>query len=282
MDDTIEVGDGMTTRTAGTARRIAIAAVAAALTTVLATGCEGDDKGGKAGRDGKDDTRKASAAPSPGTAAPSAPTEPTPAEPTPADSAPSSGRTLTKAELAKAALVTGDVPDFVVSPMQGGEETGTEQADEQECRPLAAMINGAPEPAAAATVFRTLVDASEEGKETQTVVTEILTSHANGSAAGVLRALRTAVEACAGGFTTHGGEGPSTYSAVKRLPAPRAGDDAFAYQVTGAVGAAKVPLVFHVVRRGASVATFYAANFVDARTPEVPAALVTEQAAKMP
>ncbi|MFJ6634747.1 hypothetical protein ACIQMR_25640 [Streptomyces sp. NPDC091376] len=282
MDDTIEVievGDGMTTRTAGTARRIAIAAVAAALTTVLAAGCEGDDKGG---RDGKDDARKASAAPSPGTAAPSAPADSAPADPAPAESAPSSGRTLTKAELAKAALVTGDVPHFVVSPMQGGEETGTEQADKQECRPLAAMINGAPEPVAAATVFRTLVDASEEGKETQTVVTEILTSHANGSAAGVLRSLRTAVEACAGGFTTHGGEGPSTYAAVRRLPAPRAGDDAFAYQVTGAVGGAKVPLVFHVVRRGASVATFYAANFVDARTPEVPAALVTEQAAKLP
>ncbi|MFE7773966.1 hypothetical protein ACFU5O_08705 [Streptomyces sp. NPDC057445] len=261
----------MITGTAGTARRIAIAAVAAAMTMGLVTACEGDDKGRPAKGAAESVSPGGSAKPSTEPAAP------------PADEKPSSGRTLSKAELAKAALATGDVPGLVVTPMQGGEDPGTEKADKPGCEPLAALINGAPEPAAAATVYRTIVDKSEEGKETQTVVTEILTSHANGSAGAVLESLRTAVAACAAGFTTHGGgDGASTYSEVKQLPAPRAGEDAIACQVTGAVDGAKVPLVLHVVRKGASVATFYTANFIDARTPEVPAALFAEQAAKLP
>ncbi|MGW7361835.1 hypothetical protein ACWGI8_00035 [Streptomyces sp. NPDC054841] len=260
----------MTTRTAGTARRIAMAVTAAALTMGLATACEGDDDG---------DAKKPARSEAPTKAAPTEPTEP--AAP-PAPTTPSSGKTLTKAELTKAVLATGDVPNYVVTPMQGGEAPGTEQAEKPECRPLAAIINGAPEPAATATVYRTIVDSTEEGKETQTVLTEILTSHTKSDADGLLKSVRTAVAACAGGFTTRGGEGASTYTEVKKLPTPQAGDDALAYQVTGSVDGAKVPLVFHVVRRGATVATFYAPNFIDAKTPEVPAVLIGKQVAKLP
>ncbi|MFF8842702.1 hypothetical protein ACF08N_08185 [Streptomyces sp. NPDC015127] len=263
----------MNTGTRGTARRVVTAAVAVALAVGTATACEGDDQG-------TPDGKRATTSAPPATDAPTAPTA-TPTAPGAAEE-PSSGRALTEAELTKAALVTGDVPGYEVTPLQGGDEPGTEKADEPACAPLAAVINGAPEPAAAATVYRTAVDSREEGKETQTVVTLILTAHANGGAPQVLASLRTAVDACAGGFTTRGAGSVSTYSDVRKLPAPQAGDESVAYQVTGAVAGAKVPLVFHVVRRGASVATFYTANFIDAKTPGIPAELIRTQTAKLP
>ncbi|MGW2557669.1 hypothetical protein ACWCXB_00205 [Streptomyces sp. NPDC001514] len=247
----------------------------------MTTGCEGDDT---AEGDAKKPVEESAPA-TPPEATPSNGVPPEASDPPvpPAAEKPSTGKTLTKAELTQAALVTGDVPNYVVTPMQGGEETGTEKADKPDCQPLAAVINGAPEPAASAAVFRTIVDKREEGNEKQTVVTTILTSHTGGSADAVLKSVRTAVEACAGGFTTHGGDGgASTYSEVKKLPTQKVGDDAIAYQVTGAVDGSKVPLVFHVVRRGAAVATFYTANFIDATTPEIPAALVRKQSAKLP
>ncbi|WP_351226132.1 hypothetical protein [Streptomyces sp. NPDC002133] len=271
----------MGTRIAGTARRIVMTAAAAALTAGLATGCEGDDK---AEGDAKKPVKE-SASVTPSEAPPSngVPPEASDAPVPPASEQPSTGKTLTKAELTQAALVTGDVPNYVVTPMQGGEEPGTEKADKPDCQPLAAVINGAPEPAASATLYRTVVDKREEGNERQTVVTVILTSHTAGSADAVLKSVGTAVEACAEGFTTHGGDGgASTYSEVKKLPTQKVGDDAIAYQVTGAMDGSKMPLVFHVVRRGATVATFYTANFIDAQTPEIPVALVQKQSAKLP
>ncbi|MFJ2703443.1 hypothetical protein ACIO3R_09600 [Streptomyces sp. NPDC087428] len=194
----------------------------------------------------------------------------------------SSGKVLSKAELAKAALTTGEVADYEVTPMQGGDETGTEKSENEDCRPLVAVINGAPEPAATATVFRTVMDKSEEGKDDQTVVTEILTSHPDGSAQQLMRGVRDAVQACAGGFRTSSADGPSSYTQVKQLNLPRAGQESIAYQVTGSIEGDKVPLVFQLVRTGSTVVTFYVANFLDAKTPELPAELVTAQAAKLP
>ncbi|MET9518665.1 hypothetical protein [Streptomyces sp. NPDC002994] len=194
----------------------------------------------------------------------------------------STGETLDEGELKKVALVSGDVPNFAVTPLQGGDETGTERAEQPECQPLAAVINGAPEPTPSAAVHRTLMDESEEGNDDQTVVTEILTSYPEGRAMQVLRGVKNAIGACAGGFKTTGGDGPSTYTEVKELPAPKAGQEALAYQVTGSFEGTKVPLVFQLVRSGSTVVIFYAANFIDAKTPEIPAGLATAQAAKLP
>ncbi|WP_138905760.1 hypothetical protein, partial [Streptomyces albidochromogenes] len=205
----------------------------------------------------------------------------------------STGATLTEGELKKVALTGRDVPDFTVTPMampmpmptptQGSGETGTERAEQPECQPLAAVINGVPEPAPSAAVHRTLVNKNEENRDDQTVVTEILTSYSKGRAAHVLQGISKAVRACAGGFrTTGGGDGPSTYTEVKPLPAPRAGQEALAYQVTGAFEGPDVPLVFQLVRTGSTVVIFYAANYIDGKTPEIPALLATAQAAKLP
>lgn len=195
----------------------------------------------------------------------------------------STGESLSEGELKQVALASGDVPGFAVAPTRGGGETGTERAEQPECQALADVINGAPRPAPSATVLRTLMDESEEGRDDQTVVTEILTSYpGGGGAAQVLRGVSKAVAACAGGFRTTGGDGPSVYTGVKELPAPQAGQEALAYQVTGSFEGTKVPLVFQLVRSGSTVVIFYAANFIDARTPEIPARLATAQAARLP
>ncbi|WP_326738440.1 hypothetical protein [Streptomyces sp. NBC_01022] len=248
------------------------AAAVAATTAVLclaAVACGTDEKkseqdGGKAAGPSASASASASAKPGGG------------------PSATSSGEVLDKAGLAGIALTTGEVAAYEVTPMQGGEETGTERSENKECRPLVAVINGAPEPAAAATVFRTVMDKSEEGKDDQTVVTEILTSHPEDAAQQLMRGVRDAVRACAGGFRTSGEDGPSTYTEVKQVPLPPAGQESIAYQVTGSIEGDKVPLLFQLVRTGSTVVTFYVADFLTAKTPQLPAELVAAQAAKLP
>ncbi|MFS0693976.1 hypothetical protein [Streptomyces nitrosporeus] len=252
------------------------AAAAAALLCLAAVAC-GPDGGAQDDRSGR--TGKGAA----GTGAPASPADGAPASSRPPAPAPTSdGRTLTEAGLTEVALTTGELPGWEIDPLQGTEERGTEKPDDDACRPLTAVINGSPEPAPAATVFRTAVDTAEEGQEDQTVVTEILTSHHPGDAGQLLHTVRDAVRACAGGFRTTSEDGPSTYTEVKELPAPDAGQESFAYQVTGSLEGDRVPLVFHLVRTGSTVVTFYAANYLADTVPEIPAALVTAQAARLP
>ncbi|WNI22759.1 hypothetical protein [Streptomyces sp. ITFR-16] len=253
------------------ARTAALGAVTVAL-VVSAVGC-GPSDDAKDGKDAKPapsggTSHTASTAPDPAASGSAAPT--------------SSGKVLTRAQLAGVALTTGEVRGYDVTPMQGGDETGTERSESAACRPLVAVINGAPEPAPAATVFRTVMDKSEEGEDDQTVVTEILTSHRQDGAQQLMRGVRDAVRACAGGFRTSSPDGPSTYTEVKQLALPGAGQESVAYQVTGSIEGEKVPLVFQLVRTGSTVVTFYVANFLEPTTPKLPAELVAAQAAKLP
>lgn len=126
------------------------------------------------------------------------------------------------------------------------------------------------------------MDRSQEDKDDRTVVTEILTSHPKDAAQQVMRGVRDAVRACAGGFRTSGADGPSTYTEVKQLPLPPAGQESIAYQVTGSIEGNKVPLLFQLVRTGSTVVTFYVADFLTAKTPRLPAELVAAQAARLP
>ncbi|MEU1473191.1 hypothetical protein ABZ434_33880 [Streptomyces sp. NPDC005761] len=258
------------------ARTAAMAATTAVLClTAVACGPDGktsEQDGGKAAGA----TAKPSGTPSSDPAASDS------AAPAPTSTPTSNGKVLDKAGLAGIALTTGEVADYEVTPMQGGEESGTERSENKDCQPLVAVINGAPEPAAAATVFRTVMDKSEEGKDDQTVVTEILTAHPKDAAQQLMRGVRDAVQACAGGFRTSSEDGPSTYTEVKQLPLPPAGQESIAYQVTGSMEGDKVPLVFQLVRTGSTVVTFYVADFLTEKTPQLPAELVAAQAAKLP
>jgi hypothetical protein len=244
------------------------AAVAAALTLAVgftaACGGEGGDG------DTADKPRQKKAA----TAKP-VPATPTPAEPAQPGASPP--KALSQAQLAKAILAKGDVPGFNVAPMDAPPPQG-ETADKTECAPLTAVINGRPEPVAQASAYRQLTGV----KDNRPAVAEFLTTHGVQGATTALSRLRAAVKACEGGFRASGGEGPSTYRGAMALPvAAQVGDDAFAYQVTGDYEGESVPLVFHVVRSGGTLATFYTANLEGPQTPRIPPALLTAQADKL-
>ncbi|WOX22332.1 hypothetical protein [Streptomyces solicathayae] len=243
--------------------RITTATVVAALTLGLTTACEGDE--------GKKDEGKSvvEKKPTPSTSAPAGP-GPEPYAPAP------TGKPLAKPELEKAVLVAADVPGFNVGPMDAPPPQG-ETPEKPECAPLTSVLNGQPEPAAQASVYRQITGAN---KDLKPAVSVFLTSHGP-SATTVLHRLRVAATACKGGFTTRSSSGPSTYKGVKELTMPRAGDDSFAYQLTGDFEGTPVPLVFQVVRQGPTVATFYTANFEGPATPQIPPALAAAQVAKL-
>lgn len=188
---------------------------------------------------------------------------------------------LSSDQLAKAALVTGDVKDFSAEPLEGGTPTGSSRTAKAECMPFVAVINGTPDPAPSATVYRRLVKASEDGQADQTVVTEVLGAHPAG-ATDVLPRLRTAIDACADGFKTKGGDlEPSEFTEVREVPAPKVGDEALAYELMGTAQGDPVPMVFLVVRSGTTVVTYYAVDVTGDDTPQIPAELAVAQAAKL-
>ncbi|MER8072875.1 hypothetical protein ABTZ59_31815 [Streptomyces sp. NPDC094034] len=176
----------------------------------------------------------------------------------------------------RAILVDGDVPGFTSGPMDAPPPRG-ETADRSECLPLTAVLNGKPEPLGKAVAYRQLVGPDND----RPAVSEFLTTHGVRDASTLLNRLRAAITACADGFTASGGDGPSKYTGVKQLSPVKAGDDAVAYQLTGDFEGDPVPLVFHLVRVGGTVATFYTANFESGATPTMPPALIAAQATKL-
>ncbi|MFD6421617.1 hypothetical protein [Streptomyces sp. NPDC060198] len=179
-------------------------------------------------------------------------------------------------------LRSGELKGYVIAPLRYEEAGGTERSDTPSCAPLADLVNLAPEPAPAASVLRTAVDASRAGRDDQTVVTLLLAAYADDGAASLLDRVRRAVDVCAGGFGTRGDDGPAAYFAVTALPAPRVGQDALAFRMVCDRDGHRSPLVFTVVRGAGAVVVFSAANYLDGEVPEIPPALVTAQAGKLP
>lgn len=240
-------------------------ATAGVCLVALAAACGPTGSGGEAGGEGPGSVRDSAGAPA---ASSGADTKAAPGA-------------LSAEQLATAALVTGDVKDFAAESLEGGTPTGSSRASKAACAPIVAVINGTPDPAPSATVFRRLLDTTEDGQADQTVVTEVLGAHPSG-ATDVLPRLRTALNACADGFTTKGGDlEPSVFTAVKELPAPDAGDEAIAYELTGVAQGETVPMVFQVVRSGTTVVTYYAVDVNGGDTPRIPSELAVAQAAKL-
>ncbi|MFJ2670547.1 hypothetical protein [Streptomyces sp. NPDC087525] len=269
--------------TPGTARRVCLAAVTAALSLGLMGACGGGERSDakEAGNEAPATPRASSSGSSSSAPSSSAPSSAAPvlaATPRPdlTGIGASGGKALTQGELDRAILADGDVPGFRSGPMDAPPPRG-ENADRSECLPLTAVLNGKPEPLGKAVAYRQLVGPDND----RPAVSEFLTTHGVRDASTLLNRLRAAVTACADGFTASGGDGPSTYTGVKRLSTVKAGDDALAYQLTGDFEGDPVPLVFHLVRVGGTVATFYTANFENGATPLMPPALLAAQATKL-
>ncbi|MFE2034484.1 hypothetical protein ACFXBB_14745 [Streptomyces scopuliridis] len=254
---------------------MALAAVTAALALGLMGACGGGEHS-----DAKEAAGEAPATPPPAassaTPSPAAPSIAATPRPDLTGIGANDGKVLTRGELDRAVLADGDVSGFRSGPMDA-PPPGGETADRSECLPLTAVLNGKPEPLGKAVAYRQLVGPEDD----RPAVSEFLTTHGVRDASTLLNRVRAAVTACADGFTASGGDGPSKYTGVKPLSPVKAGDDALAYQLTGDFEGDPVPLVFHLVRVGGTVATFYTANFENGATPQMPPALLAAQAAKL-
>ncbi|MEV7595728.1 hypothetical protein AB0O42_36270, partial [Streptomyces sp. NPDC089922] len=132
-------------------------ATAGVCLVALAAACGPTGSGGEAGGEGPGSVRDSAGAPA---ASSGADTKAAPGA-------------LSAEQLATAALVTGDVKDFAAESLEGGTPTGSSRASKAACAPIVAVINGTPDPAPSATVFRRLLDTTEDGQADQTVVTEV-------------------------------------------------------------------------------------------------------------
>jgi hypothetical protein len=265
-------------------RRTALAASAAAL-ALLVTACGGssDDDGAAEGDKAKAD-RSAPAGGDKGEAGESAP----------------AGDALTAAELEKVALAQADVKNGeVTSEIPADEDIAKDQVstDGKACLPLAhaqaAVAQGEP----AADVKRSWTGQTEtksegsgpDGQDMTEISVDMVrlnvASYADGGAEQALTELKAAVEQCAGGFTASVGSDKLRVAEVTTTAAPEGGDEGFAATLGVDIGKdANAPMKVVVVRKGATIASFSAANLSSMATGadfEVPAAVIDAQIAKL-
>ncbi|MEV6201681.1 hypothetical protein AB0M64_17150 [Streptomyces sp. NPDC051771] len=170
------------------------------------------------------------------------------------------------------AVLTGRTAGYDAKKVAKAEvEAGRDmEADRKECQPLASLIGGFTHIAPVATAHRSLQGADAANA---TVGSMWLASHSDENATRVMKELRASVPACPKGFKTLG----LTYGKVEPLPAPKLGDEAVAYRITGDIGKQKMPMTYTVVRAGNIIAAFYGVNMLDAGKAAIPEPVVKAQ-----
>ncbi|MEU1861732.1 hypothetical protein [Streptomyces gardneri] len=170
------------------------------------------------------------------------------------------------------AAITGRTAGFDAKKIAKAEvEAGRGmEADKKACQPLASLIGGFTHVPAVSTVHRSL---QPEKAANATVGSMWLASHSEKNADRVMKELRTAVAACPKGFKTLG----LTYGKVENLPAPKLGDEAVGYRITGDIGKQKVPMTYTVVRSGGVIAAFYGVNMLDTKKAAIPEPVIKAQ-----
>ncbi|MFE7584095.1 hypothetical protein ACFU5Y_21355 [Streptomyces gardneri] len=170
------------------------------------------------------------------------------------------------------AAITGKTAGFDARKVTKAEvEAGRGmKADKKACQPLASLIGGFTHVPAVSTVHRSL---QPEKAANATVGSMWLASHSAENATRVMKELRTAVTECPKGFKTLG----LTYGKVENLPAPKLGDEAVGYRITGDIGKQKVPMTYTVVRSGGVIAAFYGVNMLDTKKAAIPEPVVKAQ-----
>ncbi|MFE9257413.1 hypothetical protein [Streptomyces sp. NPDC006879] len=148
------------------------------------------------------------------------------------------------------------------------------QADQKVCQPLASLIGGFTRLPAVSTVHRSLKPGEAKNA---TVGSMWLASHSQDDASRVVKELRAAVAACPKGFKTLG----LAYGKVESLPAPKLGDEAVCYRITGDIGKQKLPMTYTVVRSGGVIAVFYGVNMLDPKQAAIPEPVIKAQLEKI-
>ncbi|NBE52698.1 hypothetical protein [Streptomyces boluensis] len=155
------------------------------------------------------------------------------------------------------------------------------KADRSACRALADLTGSGVTrtPAAQAWASRSYGSVTEPGL----AVTASLFSYADDGAAVTVAGVRTALKACADGFSTSGNNGGATvsYTSVEKVTAPSGGDEAVAWTMTGEAQGQRMPLRMTAVRHGNVLALFLALHLSDPDRTELPQDLYDAQLRKL-
>ncbi|MGV9282623.1 hypothetical protein [Streptomyces sp. NPDC003730] len=234
-------------------RRTALASSVAAL-ALFATACGSSaDDGDKAAGDGKGEG--ASAAPA--------------------------AKALTAAELEKAVLAQADVKSGKVTKVSAADDVAEDKVkgEKAACEPLALAETGVPLGEPAASVKRSWTEGPKKPSGDASTEEEIgaafdldkalvtLASYEDGGAEAVLKDVKEAAGACAGGFTFTAMGEKARIAKVAEDPAPGGADEAVAMTMTmtGDDGDA-FPVKVYVTRKGSTVASFTVLNLASAGT----------------
>ncbi|WP_240436832.1 hypothetical protein [Streptomyces sporangiiformans] len=181
---------------------------------------------------------------------------------------------LTKAQLKKAALATGDVKGFQVAEMPAADIVkDSVPASPAACQSIADMFLYTTNPASEASVGSTF--AADDAQDASTTSLALL-SYAKGDADKVLSELRTAAKKCTAYKHTD-----YQYTGVKSLADPDLGDDAVAYRLMTSIEGLKAPAAFTVVRSGTTVVSFSTMAVSDPDKVKIPSAIIEAQMEKL-
>ncbi|GHB17385.1 hypothetical protein GCM10010306_006670 [Streptomyces umbrinus] len=181
---------------------------------------------------------------------------------------------LTRAQLKKAALATGDVKGYKVEGAGSADLQGASSpAAPAKCQPVADMFLFTTDPVSRTSLSRGITAKDETDAS---VTTLALLSYGSGEADDVLAGLRKATGEC----TAYQYVGYK-YSGIKELADPKLGDESVAFRLVASIEGAEVPAAYTVVRDGSTLVAFSSMNMLDADEVEVPAELVEAQLAKL-
>ena len=188
--------------------------------------------------------------------------------------APDTDGPLTRAQLKKAALTTGDVKGYKVEGAGSADLQGSSSpAGPAKCQPVADMFLFTTDPVSRAALSRGVTAKDETNAS---VTTLALLSYGSGEADDVLAGLRKATGEC----TSYQYVGYK-YSGVKALADPKLGDESVAFRLVASIEGAEVPAAYTVVRDGSTLVAFSSMDMLDADEVEVPAELVEAQLTKL-
>ncbi|MFD3313292.1 hypothetical protein [Streptomyces sp. NPDC058694] len=188
--------------------------------------------------------------------------------------APDTDESLTRAQLKKAALTTGDVKGYKVEGAGSADLQGASSpASPAKCQPVADMFLFGTDPVSRTSLSRGV---TAEDETSASVITLALLSYGSGEADDVLAGLRKATGEC----TAYQYVGYD-YSEVEALADPKLGDESVAFRLVASIEGAEVPAAYTVVRDGPTLVAFSSMNMLDADEVEVPAELVEAQLAKL-
>lgn len=192
------------------------------------------------------------------------------------------GKTLTKAQLAKALIATGDVPGYTVQVSQTDDsaDTSTLTADKPACQPLADVTSSKPKIPRKAFVGAAFAKTGADSTGTPALINQmLLASHAPGDAQKVMDAVRTALGACTS-FIATDNTGTKTPFTIDKQSATTPGDASASYVMSDAKDKKAGAALVTVVRNGDTITAYISVK--SAGGPGVlPADVVAKQNAKL-